>query len=297
MLLLTVLGARLYDLQIVQGEKLLERAHRNTIVIEPRPATRGRILDCKGDILVSNAPQFELVVVPGEMRERADTLQELSALLDEKPEKLEQKIRRAAPHAPLVLRRDLSADDLARGTEIAEQRSGVSVRAGAIRRFRYGSMASHLLGYVGEINAEELRTRRGRGYALGDVIGKCGLEKQYDEILRGKKGADQVHIDVLGRTVSQFGLRPSTPGPDLYLHLDADLQREAEKALGETLAQLEQTNGERSGGTVVVMDVSTGAVQLWQACPNTIRARSLAGSKVKSIRHSSTTRAFPWSTV
>lgn len=267
MLLLTVLGARLYDLQVLQGKDYLKRANQNTIVVEPRPATRGRILDCHGEILVSNAPQFELVVTPSELRERKEVIKELSKLLDETEAELDKKIFQAAPHAPLVLRRDLTQDTLVRATEIAEQRKGVGVRAGAIRRFKCGKMASHLFGYVGEINAVELRTRRNSGYALGDGIGKVGLEKQYDALLRGKKGADQVHIDVLGRTVSQFELRPSTPGPDLYLHLDAKLQQVAEKALGETLAELEKANGERSGGTVVVMDVNTGAVRALASLP------------------------------
>jgi penicillin-binding protein 2 len=267
MLLLTVLGARLYDLQVIQGPKYIHRAHENTIVVEPRPATRGRIVDCHGEILVGNAPQFELVVTPGELRQRTEVIEELSPLLDETTKALRRKISMAAPHAPLVLQRDLTLDTLSKATEIAEQRKGVNVRAGAIRRFKYDDMASHLLGYVGEINSVELRTRRNRGYALGDSIGKRGLEKQYDAVLRGKKGADQVHIDVLGRTVSQFELRPSTPGPDLYLNLDGQLQLTAEKALGETLARLEKQNGERSGGTVVVMDVNTGAVRALASLP------------------------------
>ncbi|MFA5505860.1 MAG: penicillin-binding protein 2 [Vulcanimicrobiota bacterium] len=266
-LFLTVLGARLYELQVVKGSEYLEKAHRNTVVVEARPAARGRILDCRGEILVSNAPQFELVVTPSELRDRKEVIKELSRLLDETEPELEKKIRAAAPHAPLVLQRDLTQDTLARGTEIAEYRKGVGVRAGAIRRFKYGKMASHLFGYVGEINAEELRTRRDLGYAMGDGIGKVGLEKQYDTLLRGRKGADQIHIDVLGRTVSQTELRPSTPGPDLYLHLDAQLQQVAEKALGETLVELWKQNGERSGGTVVVMEVKTGAVKALASLP------------------------------
>ncbi|HIB68076.1 MAG TPA: hypothetical protein EYO33_24015, partial [Phycisphaerales bacterium] len=224
-------------------------------------------MDRRGEILVSNAPQFELVVIPSEMRHRAETIKMLSPILDETVEHLTKKIAQAAPHAPLVLQRDLKLKTLAQATELSEKRSGVQVRAGAIRRFKYGKMGAHLLGYVNEINSVELRTRRHLGYAMGDPIGKSGLEKQYDEILRGQKGAEQVHIDVLGRTVSQYELRPPTPGPDLYLNLDAQLQLTAEKALGETLAMLEKQNGERSGGTVVVMDVKSGAVRALASLP------------------------------
>ena len=266
-LLFTLLGARLYDLQVQQGERYLRKAQENTIVVEAKPAPRGRILDRRGEIMVSNAPQFELVVIPSEMRHRAETIKMLSPILDETVEHLTKKISQAAPHGPLVLQRDLKLKTLAQATELSEKRSGVQVRAGAIRRFKYGKMGAHLLGYVNEINSVELRTRRHLGYAMGDPIGKSGLEKQYDEILRGHKGADQVHIDVLGRTVSQYELRPPTPGPDLYLNLDAQLQLTAERALGETLARLEKQNGERSGGTVVVMDVKTGAVRALASLP------------------------------
>ena len=91
MLLLTVLGARLYDLQVLQGKDYLKRANQNTIVVEPRPATRGRILDCHGEILVSNAPQFELVVTPSELRERKEVIKELSKLLDETEAELDKE--------------------------------------------------------------------------------------------------------------------------------------------------------------------------------------------------------------
>ena len=285
-LLLTLLGARLYDLQVTQGEHFARRAHQNSVVVEARSATRGRILDRRGELLVSNAPQFELVVTPGEMRRRKETITVLSALLDESTGDLEKKIAQALPHAPFVLRRDLQEGSLARATEIAESHPGVTVRTGAIRRFKYGEMASHLLGYVGEINSTELRIRRGGQYALGDVIGKRGLEKQYDSVLRGQKGTDQVHIDVLGRTVSQYQIRPATPGPDLYLNLDAQTQLVAEDALGETLARLEKQNGERSGGTVVVMDVKTGAVRALASLPQydaRLFARGIKGKEYKAL--------------
>lgn len=283
-LLLTVLGARLYDLQVRRGSEYADRAYGNSVVVEKKAAPRGRILDRHGEILVSNAPQFELVLIPSELRRKDVTLPLLSKLLDESVEDLKKKIAKASPHAPLVMRRDLSLATLAKATELAETQPGVAVRAGAIRRFKYGKMGSHLLGYVGEIDAVELRTRRSRGYALGDSIGKRGLEKQYDTVLRGTKGSEQVHIDVLGRTVSQFELRPPTPGPDLYLNLDAQLQLTAEKALGETLAELEKQNGERSGGTVVVMDVRTGAVRALASLPQYDPRPFARGIKAKEYR-------------
>lgn len=284
--MLTVLGARLYDLQIRKGEYYQKRALLNTAVVEPIPATRGRILDRRGEILVGNAPQFELTVVPGEMKDRKKTLKLLSKLLDEPVVELEKKIDGAAPHSPLVLRRDLKEELLAKATEVAEQRPGVSVRTGAIRRFKYGKMGAHMLGYVGEINAEEFRTRRGGEYDLGDPFGKCGLERQYDSLLRGVKGQRRVHIDVLGRALSSTELKPALAGPDLYLNIDARLQLVAERALGETLVELWRQNGERSGGTVVVMDVHTGAVRAMASLPQydpRVFARGIKSSEYAAL--------------
>ena len=267
LLLLVVLAARLYHLQVVQAQYYNGKALNNSVVLEPIPAPRGRLLDRKGEILVSNAPQFELVVVPAEMKDRVKTVEILSQFLAEKPEVLEEKIRKAAPWLPLVLRRDLDLRQLTKATELSELRSGVAVRTGSIRRYQHGKLASHLFGFVSEINAEELRTRRSRGYAMGDHIGKLGLEKQYDELLRGTKGVRQVHIDVLGRTVTEAEIRPPTPGPDLYLTLDLKTQKVAEAALWETLQGLAVTNQERSGGAVVVLEAKTGAVLAMTSLP------------------------------
>lgn len=266
LLLLTILGARLYELQVVRASEYAKKAQDNTVVLEPLPAPRGRILDRNGKLLVSNAPQFELVVVPAEMKGKEETLKSLASLLGERVEEVAARVEKAAPLLPLVLRRDLTLSDLTTGTAIAQERPGVAVRAGAIRRYHH-HLAAHLFGYVAEITAEELRERRSLGYAMGDPIGKVGLEQQYDQVLRGHKGVQQVHIDVLGRTVSSVEVRPPGPGPDLYLNLDVDLQAVAEKALGETLRELWAQNGERSGGTVVVMEAKTGDVRALASLP------------------------------
>lgn len=266
LLALTVVGARLYEMQVVEGASYLRKAENNTVVVEAVPAPRGRILDRQGKILVGNSPQFELVVVPGEMKRREQALAALAKLFDETPKALAKKVEQAAPLVPLVLRRDLNAAALTAATQLSGQFPGVAVRAGAIRRYRT-TLASHLLGYVGEITSEELRVRRSQGYVLGDPLGKIGLERQYDIALRGHKGARQVYVDVLGRTVTSQELRPPVPGSDLYLNLDLDLQAVVEEALGETLVGLWEKNGERSGGTVVVMEAKTGNIRALASLP------------------------------
>ncbi len=267
LLLLVALAARLYRLQIQEQVEHARRAAHYSVASEAIPAPRGRILDRHGRILVSNAPQYELVVIPAELEDRQSAIQQAATLLEEEPTVFEEKLREAHPLQPLVLRRDLQGSELARATVLTETTPGFAVRSGSIRRYRYGSMAAHLLGYTAEINTEELRVRRERGYTAGDPIGKLGLEKQYDEILRGRKGLKEIMIDVLGRTVTEDEVRVPVAGPDLILTLDAELQQTAESRLAQTLSEIAAVNGERSGGAVVVLDAKTGAVRAMACLP------------------------------
>jgi penicillin-binding protein 2 len=120
---------------------------------------------------------------------------------------------------------------------------------------------------MGEITADELKRLRGRGYMALDRIGKEGLERSYDRWLRGSKGVTNICIDALGRTVKSTELRAPKPGADLRLALDWKLQDVAEKALSAMLADLKRTNGEVSGGAVVVMEANTGAIRALVSLP------------------------------
>lgn len=265
---MAALGYRLVDMQVVRGEEYAAAARKSSVVVEPVPAPRGRLLDRRGRILVSNEPCFQLTVFPAEVREIGRTCAELGRALRTRPEKLESLLAAQAPLEKLVLRRSLTPGEISRLLTVTPELPGTSVEVGTRRRYMVGRTAAHLLGTMGEIAPSELPRRRKLGYAAGDPMGRSGLERQYDRLLRGRKGQRHLAVDVLGRTVRVLETVDPVPGADLHLTLDLDLQRQAEKALREQLRSLKALNREESSGAVVVLEARTGRVRALVGLPS-----------------------------
>ncbi|MBI3924282.1 MAG: penicillin-binding protein 2 [Armatimonadetes bacterium] len=259
--LFAILANHLFTMQILEHESYAARARRNAVVVELEPAPRGRMLDRRGRLLVSNEPRFELSVVPGELEPGSEAV--LSRALGVPNARVRGMIERARASAPLerlVLEPALSAEQLVHAAPMSRSLRGVFLDARAQRRYPGVVQAAHLFGTVGEISAEELPVLRGKGYAARDIVGKTGLEKQYDLLLRGRKGVRHLLIDVLGRTVRTNEIRPPAAGLTLQLTLDMDLQTATEKALAEKLSELRQQNGEPGAGAVIALEAQTGRV-------------------------------------
>lgn len=269
-----VLLARLYTLQIVRGEELASQGERNFIKRTKIPHDRGIIYDRHGRILVDNRPALDCQVTPaflGKPNAARETLERLGDHLGLTREDIDRvraqtlKRSRLARFQPIVVKRDLSPAEV---EAIEADRSvflldGVDIVEGRRRLYRYGSLAAHLLGYVNEIDAPTLEAERGRGnplnYELGDLTGRDGIERRHEEELRGVDGYDEIVVDAKGRRqhdayVTQLlgedrRVEP-TPGKNVYLSLDLDLQQAAEAAF--------QRHGR--AGSVVVVDVRTGGI-------------------------------------
>lgn len=266
--LAAVLACHLYRLQVVHHEHYEREARRNIFVTELSEAPRGRILDRHGVLLVSNEPEFQLVAIPAEARPSPDILVQLALFAARQPAELAARLelaRRKAPLEPLILARNLNMGQIARLTPVLPP--GIRIRSRDRRTYSAPGHASHIFGYVSEITAEELRRRRGKGFVMGDNLGQSGLEQQYDDMLRGRKGIRRLSVDAMGRTVAASEQRPTRPGYDLRLTLDWELQLEAERALRTTLAGLARQNGERSSGAAVVLEADTGRVLAMAAEP------------------------------
>ncbi|MEW6284476.1 MAG: penicillin-binding protein 2, partial [Candidatus Eremiobacterota bacterium] len=263
---LSLLTSRLVQMQLREGAEWEALARGSTVVAEPIPAPRGRMLDCHGRLLVSNEPCFQLAVLPAELPDRRGIAVRLAGVLGTPAEALDKRLKAAPPLERLVLRRSLTSGEMTR--LLAMDLPGVRLEVGSRRRFAHGRTAAHLLGTMGEISARELPSRRKLGYAAGDPMGRSGLERHYDQLLRGRKGARMVAVDVLGRTVRVLDVRDPLPGADLQLTLDLRLQMVAERALAETLAELQTLNGEESSGAVVVLEARTGRVRALASLPN-----------------------------
>jgi penicillin-binding protein 2 len=255
MLIFIVFSGRLFSMQILSGDLYRARAEditRRTSVI---PAQRGEIFDRSFSApLVLNADSFVVSVAPAEVpRGEIDgLLTRLAELLKVSRQQLEEKIPSQAYHLyqPVQIAANVPFSVIAALAEHKDSLPGVSWQSKPTRNYGNLGSLSHIIGYVGNITRDELTMLYNRGYQQGDVIGKMGIERQYDELLRGKNGSETRTVDVRGRMVGDAdNLRiPAEMGKNLVLTIDGRIQALAEKALGERM------------GAVVALRPSDGAI-------------------------------------
>jgi penicillin-binding protein 2 len=176
-------------------------------------------------------------------------------------------------YQPVEIARDVSMETVAQIEERHLDLPGVNVEVKPVRYYREGSLAAHVLGYLGNINQEELERLKDKGYDQNDIIGKSGLEKVLEEELKGVNGAKQVEVDAYGRLVRTLGEKPPVLGNDVFLTLDARLQKTAERVMKETLEKIRTGKmGEKfpnaKAGAVVAIDVNTGEVLVLASYPS-----------------------------
>lgn len=236
LLVFSGLLSRFYFVQIVEGEKYLRQSNDNRIRQKLITAPRGLILDRYGKILVDNTPAYSVYAIPRELAHRDETFSLLSQLLDRSPEELARSLRRErrGPFQPAKLARHIEYAALARLEEHKLDLPGIEFDVEPRRFYPAGVLAPHLFGYLGEINEEELKEHADERYKRGDIIGKKGIEKVYEHLLRGEKGYYYVEVDAFGREVQilpDLGEKQPVPGYDLYLSIDAELQMFLEKMM------------------------------------------------------------------
>lgn len=261
---LLLLLSRLFYLQIVRGEDYVQLAQENMVRSEAIPALRGRIFDRNGLLLAGNRVGLNLSL---EARHRtyrdperlAEAVTEAAVLLGKDPEEMLGRAQRyRTMFEPMLLARDLDGAALAPFVERMQPIQGITIDQAPLRWNPLALTACHVLGHVGEVREEELD---GVHYRRGMLIGRSGIERQYEELLRGRDGETYVEVDALGRKIDLFPdlpPRPPEPGADLYLSLDIRLQQVAEAALRKALGHGESAGPVR--GAVVALDPWTGEV-------------------------------------
>ena len=249
---------RLVFLQIVEGERFTYLSENNRIRIKRVPGTRGMIFDREGQLLVDSRPSFDLIFVPEDSERPETTLKLLAGYLRRDPVELlktfEENKNRAA-FDELVLGRDIDWPAVVAVETHQLELPGVSLRARPRRNYSDGPMAAHVLGYLGEINQRQLKLLKDQGYVLGDEIGQYGLERRWEELLRGQSGGQQVEVDALGRRVRVLHEVTDVPGYTVHLTLDRQLQETAYEAL------------KGKEGTIVALDVHSGAILALASTP------------------------------
>jgi penicillin-binding protein 2 len=263
-----VLFLRLWALQVLSTAKYRAQANDNrvrTLLVE---APRGPILDRYGRALVGNVPGTRVELWPADMPKswpaQRRELRQLSMVTGVPVAEILKKMRAAAgdPLTPIVVQYGIHPDQIAYIAEHQTEFPGVQPTDTYLRRYPYQSLAAHILGYVGPINASEYKSERKAGYHATDTVGQAGVEAEYDQYLRGRDGTAQLTVDSRGRPTSDIQMTTlQRPGNALRLTIDIDVQRAAEQALTYGI-QLAHQDGEwaADGGAIVALDPRDGSV-------------------------------------
>ena len=245
------LVAGFWNLQVQNGQDYNEQAERNRIKSLPLLAPRGKILDRDGRVIVDNHSTFSLILSRESLKtEHLHAIAEgLHLNYDDLLARL-RRFRNRPAYEPIIIKEELTAGELAfvESHRVPETFPEMELIRAQRRLYPKGGLAAHVIGYVGEVSENELNTTEFIKYDQGDVVGKQGIERQYNDTLMGIDGQRQVVVDNRGKERSLIGMKEAVPGKSLKLTLDLDLQSVAELAM------------ENRRGAVVALDPRTGEV-------------------------------------
>ena len=280
--LLTILGVRLYYLQVVQGEHYMEKAENQRVRLIPIPAPRGAILDRNGKILVDSRPTYNVVlsnepIKSIDVTERVDDyaygLNLESAFVTERL----KLIKKQPGFEAMVLKENATMQDISWVESHSLEYPELRIEIQPQRFYPHGTNMAHVLGYVGEISPKQLESPEfmEKGMRPGDIIGKGGLEQFYDEFLRGRPGFRKVIVDSRGRVQSEIAVVEPQAGQDLVSTLDFDLQMAAEQQLEESVTKR---------GTIIATDPNNGEILVMASAPSFDPNVFVQGSKTPEGR-------------
>jgi penicillin-binding protein 2 len=250
--------ARLFFLQVIEGERFTFLSENNRVRIKRIAGTRGIVLDRRGQLLVDSRPSFDLLFVAEDTEQPEHTLRQLAHYLGRDEQELlaifEENKKRSA-FEEIVIGKDVDWATVVAVEAHQLDLPGITLRARPRRSYADGPVAAHVLGYLGEIGPKQLKVLRDQGYALGDEVGQYGLEKKWEDFLRGQSGGQQVEVDALGRRVRVLHEVTDVPGYTVHLTLDRQLQETAFEAL------------KGKEGTIVALEVNTGDILAMVSTP------------------------------
>ncbi len=257
-LLFTALAARMYYLQILEADRYVTLAEDNRINLRLIPPPRGRIVDRFGTAMALNQQNYRVVLVREQSREVKRTLDALAQIIDLSEydyKRILREVRRKRAFVPVTVQDYLTWEQVSQIEVNAPDLPGVSIEVGQTRHYPYSETLTHILGYVSAVSDRELT-----GDPLlelpGFRIGKQGIEKKYDQELRGAAGTSHLEVNAVGRAIRELSREEGTPGRDLVLTVDAELQSFVHKRLENELS-----------ASAVVMDVHNGDVLALASTP------------------------------
>ncbi|MGD9334538.1 MAG: penicillin-binding protein 2 [Desulfobacterales bacterium] len=257
-----ILLIRLFYLQVIQGQELRRLSENNCIRLQSTDASRGMIFDRNGILLVDNRPAFDLSIILKDARPVDRTIEKLAKLIKVPMSELMKKIghnghnKGISFYKPILLKQDIGRDALAAVEVRKFDLPGIVVNVKPRRHYIKSQSAAHLIGYLSEINSDELKSGKHPECKGGDFIGKFGVEKVFERFLKGKRGGRQVEVNVMGQVVKVLKTVDALPGQNIYLTIDYILQKKAETLL------------EGEAGAVVAMDPETGKILVMASSPS-----------------------------
>ena len=269
LLLFVILLGRMVYLQLWRGEYYAKQSDGNRLRQSRIIAPRGLIFDKEGKELVNNLPGYA-VVLQKQADYKPETLEHISKLLSIPVPEIKKRIKESQNYyEPIMLKSDLTLEMV---TKIEEQRRympEVMLSVQPIRNYPYKELAVHALGYVGEVSSYEIEKGLFKNVTQGSIVGKSGLEKSYDKILRGEDGAFMEEVDVAGNVVKHYDSVQPVPGKNLQLTLDYRLQKSLEDFTDKHLAFLRRSGlaPRARAAAVVALDPRNGAVRAMVSRP------------------------------
>jgi len=251
--LVTMAGlfGKLWHLQLIEGGAFVEMSLNNKVRTIHMPSSRGRILDCNGQVLAENRPSFTFSVVPGELQDSQKVIKVCSPILGLNPETMRGMLERSSSAPRFMnfpIKKNVTLDELSLIRSHTEGLKGAVVETKPYRTYPKGETLCHVVGTVGEISGSELSKSARMGYRIGDLVGKTGIERQYEGFLKGQEGWEQIKIDAKGRQLGEMGSKPPQPGNDIVLTVDAAFQQYIEEIFIHR------------AGAVVAVDPDTGRI-------------------------------------
>ena len=306
-----ILLAKLGWMQLVENEYYTSRADAQRTRLMTITAARGDISTSDGVVLVTDHSSYQVTVDYLAVREngkyKEDVIVLLAELLEDETITAEKIMEicdanKGYLYKPIVIKKDLDIASVSRIEAHRELLPGVNIESVPDRTYMHGTLASHVLGYIGLVSQEELDSQaqaqdagdeNATNYKMGDYVGKVGVEKYYDEYLRGVNGYREVEVNAAGRPVSDTETVNPQNGDNLVLTIDYDLQLALETAMDETIARLQlQARSDKAGaGAGVLLDVNTGKVLAMVSRPDdnitqqnrAIQGRYVPGSTFKPV--------------
>lgn len=254
-----LIAARLWYLQVIKADHFEFLAQKNRTRYLPIAAPRGIIFDRNGEILVGNRPSFSVSVLRQDVTDKAALIEDIAAILVCGTEEIEEnwdKYKYFPQYLPIPLKTGITREQVEQLSENSMYLPGMIIEARPVRSYPSGSAGAHIFGRVGLISAEELAHKHNDStYRAGDLVGKGGLERHLNSTLRGNDGQLMVEVDVKGKLLRQRIKHQPTPGQNLVLTLDKNLQQCAQREL------------DGMAGAAVVLDVTNGQILALASSP------------------------------